>query len=105
MSGKMLIFVVEIIVKLNKRNTMTKQPLRKELVILEKLNTKGWDFKIIDKQTKKELGGILETPDGLGYELYPNFKVPDGYEFPKTARNSMEAMAIFNKYYELIINS
>jgi hypothetical protein len=84
---------------------MTKKPLRKELVVLEKLNTKGWDFKIIDKETRKELGGILESADGLTYELYPNFKIPDGYEFPKTARNSMEAKNIFNKYYELTFNT
>ncbi len=84
---------------------MRKKQIRKEYVLLERLNTKRWDFKIIDKESKKELGAILESTDGLYYDLYPNFKVPDTYEFPKTARNSMEARAIFNKYYELTLKS
>lgn len=76
--------------------------MRKEMVILHRANEKR-DFKILDKETKKEIGFILETADGLGFDLYPNFKVPQNYEFPKTARNSMEALAIFNKYYQLTL--
>jgi hypothetical protein len=77
--------------------------MRKEMVILHRANEKR-DFKILDKETKKEIGFILETADGLGFELYPNFKVPQNYEFPQTARSSMEALAIFNKYYQLTLN-
>lgn len=76
--------------------------MRKEIVILHRANEKR-DFKILDKETKKEIGFILETADGLGFELYPNFKVPQNYEFPQTARSSMEALAIFNKYYQLTL--
>ncbi len=76
--------------------------MRKEMVILHRANEKR-DFKILDKETKKEIGFMLETADGLGFDLYPNFKVPQNYEFPKTARSSMEALAIFNKYYQLTL--
>jgi|LakMenE01Jun11ns_1017448.scaffolds.fasta_scaffold6858024_1 hypothetical protein len=69
-----------------------------EVVVLEPLNTK--DYKVIDKKTLKQIGFMLrKAKTEEGFDLHPNFRIPENIDFPDSAKTLLEGWAIFNRIY------
>jgi hypothetical protein len=72
-----------------------------EVVVLEVFN--NTDYKVLDKNTRKEIGFMLRKADAKqGFDLHAYFNIPKHIEFPKNSKTLMEGWGIFNRIYSQI---